>query len=370
MLHGSIEGFVYLDLDVDGVRDPGEVGVPGVSLRLTGTAGTANVDRSTLTDNTGAYSFGELEAGTYQVAQRQPAAMLDGAETSATSAATIANDAIANLVITDHEALAANNFAERGPHASLVNVTWFMTSTPARDVLLREAVARAEELAGNASLAAAIRAAAPADTSDGHDDDEPTDPDDTPTNPLFGAVTTGAFTDSDLLGIRTDLVSGAPAITATHVTGAVDYTGYSNPPTYGPHHGAVNDGQGNSITPRPTGVYTTEQPDEDLVHNLEHGHVWISYNPSLISATDLTALQQLVTAGGTNTGVILTPRAANTSAIALASWARLLTLDSFDATQVRNFIETNRGHAPEGYIPSGQKSATGGEDLDDGLTHG
>jgi hypothetical protein len=171
-----------------------------------------------------------------------------------------------------------------------------------------------------------------------------------------------------LLGIRTDLVSGAPAITQGHVTTAVDYSAHSNPPTYGDHHGVVRDSQNNFITPRPTGVYTTEQPDEDLIHNLEHGNVWISYNPTLLSATDLARLEAFVTAGGTDAGVILTPRARNTSAIAVASWARLLTLDTLDLVQIRAFINTNRGKAPEGYIPSGQKPANG-DTLDDGLEH-
>jgi hypothetical protein len=183
-------------------------------------------------------------------------------------------------------------------------------------------------------------------------------------------VTTGPFDASNLLGTRTDLVAGAPAITQTHVSTAVDYSAFSNPPTYGPHHGAIFDASNNSITPRPTGVYTTEQPDEDLVHNLEHGHVWISYNPTMLSAADRSSLEQLVTAGGTNTGVILTPRAANDSAIALASWAHLLKLSSFNATTIRNFVETNRGHAPEGFIASGQKGTTAAsEQLDDGLLH-
>jgi cyclophilin family peptidyl-prolyl cis-trans isomerase len=179
----------------------------------------------------------------------------------------------------------------------------------------------------------------------------------------FGAVTGGAFDDPTLLGIRTDLVAGAPAISEEHVDTAVDYTGFSNPPTYGPHHGSVA-----GITPRPTGVYSTEQPDEDLVHNLEHGHVWISYNPTLLSDANRVTLENLVRDGGDNTGVILTPRLKNETAIALASWAHLLTLDDFDATQIRNFIETNRGHSNEGFILSGQKPANG-ETLTDGLPH-
>ncbi len=173
----------------------------------------------------------------------------------------------------------------------------------------------------------------------------------------FAAVTVGSFTDSGLLGVRTDLIAGAPPITAEHVDGDVDYSNYSNPPTYGNHHpfDSLGTDSNPGITPRPTGIYTTEQPDEDLVHNLEHGHVWISYNPSLISSADVGALQQLIRDGagngnGEGVGVLLTPRAANDNAIALASWAHLLTLDVYDPDAIREFVNTNRGKAPEGFI--------------------
>jgi Ca2+-binding RTX toxin-like protein len=164
---------------------------------------------------------------------------------------------------------------------------------------------------------------------------------------LLPAVTPGPFDAPGLLGTRTDLVAGAPAITQTHVEGPVDYTGYSNPPTYGPHHAV-------SMAPhfaplQPTGVYTTEQEDEDAVHNLEHGHVWISYNPTLIGA-NLTPLQELVRSFGVSVGVVLTPRADNDTMIALASWAHLQTMTTFDPIAIRNFAITNRGHAPEGFI--------------------
>jgi hypothetical protein len=166
-----------------------------------------------------------------------------------------------------------------------------------------------------------------------------------------------------------DTQSGAPPVTPTHVTTAVDYSAFgNNAPSYGAHHGFLLDAQNNSITPRPTGVYSAEQPDEDLVHNLEHGHVWVSYNPSLISSSDLSALEQLVQDGGTDTGVILAPRSKNTSPIVLTSWTRQLTLESFNANTIRDFIITNRGHSPEGFIPSGEKPANG-ELLDDGLAH-
>lgn len=79
MLHGgSLAGFVFFDADGDGTRDASEDGVPGIVVRLSGseTAGSS-VDQSTITDNNGAYSFDELEPGTYQIAKRQNAATID-----------------------------------------------------------------------------------------------------------------------------------------------------------------------------------------------------------------------------------------------------------------------------------------------------
>ena len=168
-----------------------------------------------------------------------------------------------------------------------------------------------------------------------------------PGNGLLPAVTQGSFDDPGLLGTRTDLVAGAPAITQTHVEGPVDYSTFSNPPTYGPHHASTTAPHFAPL--QPTGVYTTEQEDEDAVHNLEHGHIWISYDPTLIG-TNLPALEELVRSFGTSVGVVLTPRADNDTMIALASWAHLLTMTTFDPIAIRNFAITNRGHAPEGFI--------------------
>lgn len=151
-------------------------------------------------------------------------------------------------------------------------------------------------------------------------------------------------TASHLLGTRTDLLPGAPDINnRPHTTEPIDYAalGFTNPPTYGPHHPSPV---------QPTGIYSTVLEDENLVHNLEHGHVWISYDPALISAADLAELEDVVEYIGSFSGVILAPRPANDTMIALVSWGRLQTLTSFSADAVRNFIVTNRGYAPEGFI--------------------
>jgi hypothetical protein len=156
-----------------------------------------------------------------------------------------------------------------------------------------------------------------------------------------GDFTAPGFTSPNLMGRPTYLDPGARPVTRDHVLGVISYAGYGNPPTYGPHH------------PQPLnpGIYDTQQDDADLVHNLEHGHIWISYNPSLLG-TSLAALQDLVRSFGdpASAGILLTPRAGNDTAIALASWGRLLTLDSFQPDTIRRFILTNRGSAPEGFL--------------------
>ena len=83
--------------------------------------------------------------------------------------------------------------------------------------------------------------------------------------------------------------------------------------------------------------------------------MWISYHPDIIDDNDLASLENLVRDGspdpnGGGVGVILTPRAANDTMIALVSWSRLLTLDSYEPSTIRDFVETNRGKAPKGFI--------------------
>ena len=152
----------------------------------------------------------------------------------------------------------------------------------------------------------------------------------------------GDFRDAALLGERTDLRAGAPGVAfAPHVDGDIDYGLYSNPPSYGPHHRAVR-----GVVPRPAGLYETVQSDADIVHNLEHGHVWLAYDPQTITAADLVRL-----GGIAADGLIITPRPANGDPVALVSWGRLLVMPQLDVQAVRDFVRLNRGHAPEGFLP-------------------
>lgn len=156
----ALSGYVYHDSDNDGQMDASEIGLPGIEIKLAGTtSASVAVSRTTLSESSGYYEFTELVAGTYSLSETQPQAFLDGTDASGSSAATVTDDHIANLVLEDAQQISANNFGERGLRASVVTFRWFLSSTAQNTGLLRETVALAEELAGNVTLAVSIRAA-------------------------------------------------------------------------------------------------------------------------------------------------------------------------------------------------------------------
>lgn len=120
-----------------------------------------------------------------------------------------------------------------------------------------------------------------------------------------------------------------------HITQGTAGSGYnSNPPTSGPHWPA----------PAKNGIYDTQLPDEQLIHNLEHGYIWISYE-SDVSQDVKDQLKKIVEED--NWKIVLEPRDANETMIALAAWGRVLKLDSPDYEKVRAFIKTYRNRGPE-----------------------
>ena len=117
-----------------------------------------------------------------------------------------------------------------------------------------------------------------------------------------------------------------------HIDPGTSHPPYSsNPPTSGPHWG----------TPQTCDFYEKEVPDEAVIHSLEHGAIWVTYkNKDLVE--QMRSLFEKESAK-----VLVSPRAANDSQIAAASWGRLLKLEQFDEKQILDFIKSNRGNAPE-----------------------
>ena len=81
------------------------------------------------------------------------------------------------------------------------------------------------------------------------------------------------------------------------------------------------------------------------MHDLEHGAVWIAYDPDLDDAQK-SALSTLV---AQQAKVTATPYPDLDSPLVVTAWARQLRLDSVDDPRLLQFIETyrNSSNAPE-----------------------
>ena len=97
----SLSGYVYEDLDNDGVRDSGETGIGGVTLTLLDAAGNGTATTA-VTDSSGFYQFtGLAPKVTYGVAEAQPSGYYDGLDSAGTAGGTANNpgDSISGAIL-------------------------------------------------------------------------------------------------------------------------------------------------------------------------------------------------------------------------------------------------------------------------------
>ncbi len=128
-----------------------------------------------------------------------------------------------------------------------------------------------------------------------------------------------------------------------HIAVGASHAPYAtNPPTSGPHYEDTI----------PLGVYDEPQTDENLVHNLEHGHVWVSYNCS-DGCPDLVT--QLKTVVERYQLYILEPRKDNPQKICLAAWEYLDCFEEFDEQRIQAFFQQRENQGPEKLPPSAHK---------------
>lgn len=111
--------------------------------------------------------------------------------------------------------------------------------------------------------------------------------------------------------------------TATHVEGTVDYA--QSPPAGGNH---------NAIWLN-CGIYDQPQTNENAVHSMEHGAVWVTYDASAVTGDELATL----TAEMPSSYVILSPYEGLDSPIVLSSWNHQLKVDSASDERIPQFLE-------------------------------
>ncbi len=91
---GSLSGVVWTDTDTDGVRDAGENGIPGVTVKVLDSKGT--VVATLTTDNTGAYAAADLPPGNYTV-QIDPATLPAGTQQTGDPDAVLDHQTVAEV---------------------------------------------------------------------------------------------------------------------------------------------------------------------------------------------------------------------------------------------------------------------------------
>lgn len=132
-----------------------------------------------------------------------------------------------------------------------------------------------------------------------------------------------------------DYSQAYPTLGRNHIADGSTTTYNSNPPTSGGHYAVA----------APVRFYDRELPDEQLVHNLEHGHIWITYKPSL-SGEIIKGLKDF--SGG---NVVITPRSKNDTDIALVAWGRLdkfnIEGENVDEQRIKDFISRYQNRGPE-----------------------
>jgi hypothetical protein len=140
-------------------------------------------------------------------------------------------------------------------------------------------------------------------------------------------------------GFGTVSKGGPPAGTETfaetnhsHVLGTVIYDRL--PPAGGAHN----------ATPLNCGIYTQPVPNENAVHSLEHGAVWITYDSGL-PADQVTALRQLVSSNyvGTEKYIVLSPFSGLPTQIVASAWGAQLKISDPSDSRLLAFIHYYAG---------------------------
>jgi hypothetical protein len=107
---GSLAGYVYHDVNRDGVFNSTDRMIPGVQMTITGTDLLGNpISRTTTTGNNGWFVFSRLPAGNYTLTQTQPAGYDQGVNRAGSAGGVVVGDTITGIQL--HGGQSATNYS-------------------------------------------------------------------------------------------------------------------------------------------------------------------------------------------------------------------------------------------------------------------
>ena len=136
-------------------------------------------------------------------------------------------------------------------------------------------------------------------------------------------------------------------LSRNHVTGTVNYP--QVPPVGGSHNPVWLN----------CGIYTAPVANENAVHAMEHGAVWVTYQPSL-SASDTAHLQSIV---GGQTYVILSPYPGLPAPVVLSAWGVQLKVNSVTDPRIEQFLTKYRQGPQTPELGAACDGGTGSPDM-------
>lgn len=147
---------------------------------------------------------------------------------------------------------------------------------------------------------------------------------------VAGTVTTVLILNAAPQSSEREVISGDyvdrlelyPDLDATHTETRVTYD--QSPPVGGPHNPAWLN----------CGVYDEEQQNENVVHTLEHGAVWITYDPAVTTDAEIDALVELAP----DTYSVVSPYEGLGDAMVISAWGAQLTFSDVDDPAVTDFL--------------------------------
>ncbi|MEO6125110.1 MAG: DUF3105 domain-containing protein [Ilumatobacteraceae bacterium] len=150
----------------------------------------------------------------------------------------------------------------------------------------------------------------------------------------------GSTTEAASSNTATSATAGSPSTTSVGSDGVVHYEGLGRDHTTGNVEYPESPPVGGNHDPswQNCGVYDEPVRNENAVHSLEHGAVWLAYNPSL-SAADVEILRAFAL---NQTHVLVSPYVglADGEAVVATAWGTQLRLDSVTDPRLAEFVAT------------------------------